>query len=34
MPLTLNPDWIGNKGYVGNDMITSFKRPVDGELLD
>ncbi len=33
--LTLNPnDWTGDKGYVGNDMITPIKKPADGELLD
>jgi hypothetical protein len=33
--LTLNPkDWIGDKGYVGNDMITPFKKPAGGELPD
>lgn len=33
--LTLNPQsWIGDKGYVGNDMITPFKKPVGGELTD
>jgi hypothetical protein len=33
--LTLNPEnWIGDKGYVGNDMITPFKKPAGGELLD
>ncbi len=33
--LTLDPEnWIGDKGYVGNDMITPFKKPVGGELLD
>ncbi|MGH7867740.1 MAG: transposase family protein [Candidatus Dormibacteraceae bacterium] len=33
--VTLNPkDWIGDKGYVGNDMITPFKKPAGGELLD
>jgi hypothetical protein len=33
--LTLNSEnWIGDKGYVGNDMITPFKKPADGELLD
>jgi hypothetical protein len=32
--LTLNPkDWIGDKGYVGNDMITPIKKPAGGELL-
>jgi len=33
--LTLNPkNWIGDKGYVGNCMITPFKKPASGELLD
>jgi len=33
--LTMNPEnWIGDKGYVGNDMITPFKKPAGGELLD
>ena len=33
--LTLNPkDWVGDKGYVGNGMITPFKKPAGGELLD
>ena len=33
--LTLDPkDWIGDKGYVGNNMITPFKKPAGGELLD
>ena len=33
--LTLDPEnWIGDKGYVGNDMITPFKKPAGGELLD
>jgi hypothetical protein len=27
-------NWIGDKGYVGNDMITPFKKPQGGELLD
>ncbi len=26
-------NWIGDKGYVGNDMITPFKKPPGGELL-
>ena len=31
----LNPgDTIGDKGYVGNGMITPFKKPAGGELLD
>src|SRR6266550_2863479 len=33
--LTLSPgNWIGDKGYVGNEMITPFKKPPDGKLLD
>jgi hypothetical protein len=33
--LTLDPgDWVGDKGYVGNDMITPFKKPGDRDLLD
>jgi DDE superfamily endonuclease/Helix-turn-helix of DDE superfamily endonuclease len=33
--LTLDPEnWIGDKGYVGNDMITPFKKPAGGELLN
>jgi DDE superfamily endonuclease/Helix-turn-helix of DDE superfamily endonuclease len=33
--LTLDPgNWIGDKGYVGNHMITPFKKPAGGELLD
>lgn len=32
---TLDPgDWTGDKGYVGNNMITPFKKPAGGELLD
>ena len=32
--LTMDPkNWIGDKGYVGNDMITPFKKPAGGELL-
>jgi hypothetical protein len=32
--LTLDPkNWIGDKGYVGNDMITPFKKPAGGELV-
>ena len=26
--------WVGDKGYVGDDMITPFKKPAGGELLD
>jgi len=33
--LTLDPrDWLGDKGYVGNNMITPIKKPEGGELLD
>lgn len=33
--MTLDPrNWLGDKGYVGNNMITPFKKPQGGELLD
>jgi DDE superfamily endonuclease len=33
--LTIDPgDWIGDKGYIGNDMITPFRKPAGGELHD
>ncbi|MGI8311757.1 transposase family protein [Saccharopolyspora hattusasensis] len=33
--LTLTPaNWIGDKGYVGNDMLTPIKKPECRELLD
>jgi DDE superfamily endonuclease/Helix-turn-helix of DDE superfamily endonuclease len=33
--LSSNPrNWVGDKGYTGNDMITPFKKPEGGELLD
>lgn len=33
--LTLDPaDWVGDKGYVGNDMITPIRKPQSRELLD
>jgi hypothetical protein len=33
--LTVNPkNWIGDKGYVGNNMITPYRKPAGGELLD
>lgn len=33
--LTLDPaDWIGDKGYVGNGMITPIKKPECRDLLD
>jgi len=32
---TLNPqNWIGDKGYIGNEMLTPYKKPVGGELLE
>lgn len=27
-------DWVGDKGYIGNDMITPIKKPVGRELVD
>ncbi len=27
-------DWVGDKGFVGNEMITPLKKPAGGELLD
>ncbi len=33
--VTLDPtNWIGDKGYVGNDMLTPIKKPPHRELLD
>jgi hypothetical protein len=33
--LTINPrNWIGDKGYIGNNMITPFRKPAGGKLLD
>ena len=33
--LTINRrNWIGDKGYIGNNMITPFRKPAGGELLD
>lgn len=33
--VTLDPgNWIGDKGYVGNGMITPIKKPAHRELLD
>jgi hypothetical protein len=33
--LTLDPGaWLGDKGYVGNDMITPIKKPAGRDLLD
>lgn len=32
---TLQPgDWIGDKGYIGRGMLTPYKKPPRGELLD
>ena len=31
----MNPkNWIGDKGYIGSNMITPFRKLADGELLD
>lgn len=27
-------NWMGDKGYIGNEMLTPFKKPAGGELLD
>lgn len=33
--LTLDPkNWIGDKGYIGSGMLTPYKKPAGGELLD
>jgi hypothetical protein len=33
--LTLDPgNWVGDKGYVGNDMITPVRKPAHRDLLD
>ena len=33
--LTLDPgNWIGDKGYIGNDMITPIRKPVCRNLLN
>ena len=33
--LTMNPkNWIGDKGYIGNNMITPYRKPAGRELLD
>lgn len=33
--LSMDPrNWLADKGYVGNNMITPFKKPGGGELLD
>jgi hypothetical protein len=33
--VTLDPaNWIGDKGYIGNDMLTPIRKPAHRELLD
>jgi hypothetical protein len=33
--LSVDPrDWLGDKGYIGNNMITPFRKPEGSELLD
>lgn len=33
--VTLDPaDWTGDKGYVGRGMLTPYKKPMNGTLLD
>ena len=33
--LAMNPkNWIGDKGYIGNKIITPYRKPAGGELLD
>jgi hypothetical protein len=33
--VTLDPrNWTGDKGYIGNNMITPFRKPAGGELLN
>lgn len=33
--LTMNSkNWIGDKGYIGNNMITPYRKPAGGKLLD
>ena len=27
-------NWLGDKGYIGNNMLTPFRKPEGGELLD
>lgn len=32
---TMNPaNWFGDKGYIGNGMITPYRKPAGGHLLD
>lgn len=26
-------NWLGDKGYIGSNMLTSFRKPEGGELL-
>jgi hypothetical protein len=33
--VTLDPaNWIGDKGYIGNDMLTLIRKPAHRDLLD
>jgi hypothetical protein len=33
--VTVDPaNWVGDNGYIGNGMITPFRKPAGGELLD
>ena len=35
MLLSADPrNWLGDKGYIGNNMLTPFRKPEGGELLD
>ena len=27
-------NWLGDKGYIGNNMLTAFRKPEGGQLLD
>lgn len=34
LPASAPGNWIGDKGYVGNEMITPYKKPLHGDLVD
>ena len=35
MLLSADPrNWLGDKGYIGSNMLTPFRKPEGGELLD
>jgi hypothetical protein len=34
LPVDAANNWVGDKGYVGNDMITPYKKPLHRGLLD